>query len=199
MTDVIGIDPGTERSGWVLVKDSKPVRWGWDSNNTVTKLIEDLNSGVFVAVEYMRPRGLPTSQDEMDTMFQLGRMTATVSDRMLSKVSRHSVKMHLLGQARGNDSNIRQALIDLFGGDRFAIGNVKCKTCKGKGWNGVGRPKCNDCHHVYESGADQQIVCPIGCGFEVHPGVLAGISGHVWSALAVAMTFIALEESEVAM
>jgi hypothetical protein len=198
MSKILAIDPGNERSGWVEMIDEKPIAWGWDTNLDVRLRVDGDKWGA-VAIEYMRPRGMPTSQDEMDTMFELGRMTARLPVDEIAKVSRKDVKMFLLGRATGTDQNIRQALIDLFGGDRHAIGGIKCKTCKGKGWNGAGRPRCMDCHHTYEAGADQNIVYPIGCGYEVHPGVLHGVTGHAWSALGVGVTYIAAANSEVAM
>ena len=204
MSKILALDPGKERSGWVELEDEKPIAWGWDTNEDVRTRIS--HSGTWpwdaVAVEYMQPRGMPTSQDEMDTMFELGRMTAMVDETQLAKVSRKDVKMFLLGRATGTDANIRQALIDLFGGDRHAIGAIKCKTCKGKGWNGVGRPMCEDCHHSQErnvAGVDMRL--EYGCGYEVEPGVLHGLTGHSWSALGVGVTYIAAanSNSEVAM
>jgi hypothetical protein len=197
MSKILALDPGKERSGWVELEDEKPIAWGWDANEDVRTRIS--HSGTWpwdaVAVEYMQPRGMPTSQDEMDTMFELGRMTAMVDGTQLAKVSRKDVKMFLLGRATGTDANIRQALIDLFGGDRHAIGAIKCKRCKGKGWNGVGRPMCDDCHHSVGTTSNGWA----GCGYEVEPGVLHGLTGHSWSALGVGVTYIAAANSEVAM
>jgi len=200
MSKILALDPGKERSGWVELEDEKPIAWGWDANEDVRTRIS--HSGTWpwdaVAVEYMQPRGMPTSQDEMDTMFELGRMTAMVDETQLAKVSRKDVKMFLLGRATGTDANIRQALIDLFGGDRHAIGGIKCKTCKGKGWNGVGRPMCEDCHHSQERNVAGVDMRPeYGCGYEVEPGVLHGLTGHSWSALGVGVTYIAAANSGV--
>jgi hypothetical protein len=60
---------------------------------------------------------------------------------------RATVKAHLCRSAKAKDSNVRQALIDLFGGKENAIGTKKT------------------------------------------PGPLYGISGDVWAALAVAVTW----------
>ena len=193
MSKILAIDPGNERSGWVEMIDEKPIAWGWDTNTDVRLRVDGDKWGA-VAIEYMRPRGMPTSQDEMDTMFELGRMTGGLPVDEIAKVSRKDVKRFLLGRATGTDQNIRQALIDLFGGDRHAIGGIKCKTCKGKGWNGTGRPRCMDCHHKIDLCTPE-----VGCGYEVHPGVLHGVTGHAWSALGVGVTYIAAANSEVAM
>ena len=190
MSKILAIDPGNERSGWVEMIDEKPDVWGWDTNADVEAKIENTRYEA-LAVEYMQPRGMPTSQDEMDTMFQLGRMTASYENDRIAKVARKDVKMFLLGRAIGTDANIRQALIDLFGGNRVAIGAIKCTTCKGKGWNGVGRPHCDDCHHREPKLTDGHKTYEVGCGYEVHPGVLHGVTGHAWSSLGVGVTYIA--------
>jgi hypothetical protein len=162
MSNLLAIDPGSQRSGWCEIADNTPVKWGWDTNEDVRSLVNVTDRGGYVAVEYMRPRGMPTGQDEMDTMYELGRMTAGIPADYVAKIARKDVKMFLLGRASGTDANIRQALIDLFGGNRHAIGEH-------------------------------------GCGYEVHPGVLHGVTGHAWSALACGMTYLASKGNEVAL
>jgi hypothetical protein len=86
------------------------------------------------------------------------------------------------------DKDVRQAVIDHYGGDAKAIGGKKCGTCKGKGWVGRGRPKCEDCGEftgIFD-----------GTGYETPPGPLHGVSGHAWSALAVGLTWLAQQEAE---
>jgi hypothetical protein len=195
MSNLLAIDPGSQRSGWCEIADNTPVKWGWDTNEDVRSLVNVTDRGGYVAVEYMRPRGMPTGQDEMDTMYELGRMTAGIPADYVAKIARKDVKMFLLGRASGTDANIRQALIDLFGGNRHAIGAIKCVTCKGKGWNGTGRPPCKDCHHMVADGREPEH----GCGYEIHPGVLHGVTGHAWSALACGMTYLASKSKEMAL
>ena len=84
------------------------------------------------------------------------------------------VCMHLCKNNRAKDPNIRQAIIDLYGGEDKAIGNKKCPKCKGKGWSGAGRPVCPVCD---------------GKKWRLPPGPLANVSEDIWAALAVAITF----------
>lgn len=205
--NVIGLDPGSKKSAWVLYDGGEPVRWGYDMNSFVRVLLANSATNfppgpVLLAVEYMRPRGLPTSQDEMDTMFELGRMVQTWNGEW-KPVSRHEVKLHVCGHAKAKDANIRAALIDRFGGSSALLGTPKCPTCKGKG--DVTCPTCRgrrllkggvpcSCSQglLVPAGVPGRVECPTCRGLG-HPrgstaGVLHGLSGDAWSALAVAVT-----------
>ena len=90
------------------------------------------------------------------------------------RILRATIKNNLCGLASAKDKNIRQALIDRYGGNEHAIGGVKCSNCKGKGRVGRDRVTCGICN---------------GGGWKHPPGPLKGIAGDVWSALAVAVTY----------
>lgn len=180
---ILGIDPGNTKSAFVVFDGTKPVKFGkWD--NPV--LLRELQVGTTTissrcAIETMKPRGMPTSFEEMQTQLWAGRFYQAWFDRQggfkfalnePEQVFRHDVKMFHCGRATANDSNIRRALIDRFGGDNVAIGGVKCPKCKGKGWSGRGRLICEDCN-------GEKWLHP--------PGPLAGISADCWSALAIAV------------
>ena len=40
MATILAIDPGTTHSGWCLLEDSKPVKWGWDDNVDIVNALE---------------------------------------------------------------------------------------------------------------------------------------------------------------
>lgn len=179
MTVILAIDPGPTHSGYVVYGDAGDGPRVFEAESAIANF--SLAHRVFgrpeewtLAVEYMRPRGQPMSKESMDTMFALGRMTAEAPESDIIKVAREDVKLYLCGTMRGiSDANVRQALIDLFGGRDKAIGGVKCPKCKGKGWFGAGRPECPECK---------------GTKWLHPPGPLFKVSGHAWSALAVAVT-----------
>jgi len=173
MTDVLAIDPGTTKSGWCYIQDGEPLDWGWFDNEKIYTLIGSF--GCQVVIEDVAHYGMPVGRDVFETIRWTGRFDrhAEASALPVAYVTRPDVKLALCGSPRANDSTIRQALIDRYGGDEIAVGGKKCKGCKGKGWLGRDHAPCEDCD-------SRGTVTPAG--------VLHGISGHVWSALAVGLT-----------
>ena len=84
-------------------------------------------------------------------------------------VERPDIKLVLCGSRAAKDPNVRQALIDRWGGDSVAVGGKKCPECRQRRTQQSG---CGLCR---------------GSGWEHPKGVLYGIGSHVWSALAVAV------------
>lgn len=129
----LAIDPGNERSAYVLYDcdAGRPTEFGILKN-------DELLGGVYamrgprpgadhLAIEYMAPRGMPTSQEEMDTCVWVGRFVEAFAGPW-SKVLRRKVKSTICGSQRARDGNIRQALIDRWGGKDVAVG---CKAAPG--------------------------------------------------------------------
>ena len=178
---VLAIDPGTTKSGWCLLEDGAPTDWGWDDNDV---LITEMHADATLVIEDIGNYGMAVGRDTFDTCKWMGRFDqAHTTDAIF--IPRPTIKTHLCGVASAKDGNVRQALIDRFGGDEVAVGGKKCQTCKGKGWVGRDHDPCGDCH------------CDLGalnnndnCGYLTHPGPLKGISGHAWSALAVGVTYL---------
>lgn len=177
----IGLDPGTTRTAWIeLGANGVPVNWAWEANETVVRHIRRnwyRSDSLFkFAIEWITSQGMAVGKDIFDTVRWVGRFQEAyerppnAKDTLL--IPRSDIKLDLCGSARAKDANVRQALIDFYGGQQKAIGGVKCKRCKGRGWSGRGRPTCLEC---------------AGSGWQALPGPLYGISGHCWSALSVAV------------
>ena len=173
MTEILAIDPGTTKSGWCYIIDGEPLDYGWFDNEKIYTLIKSFTCPV--VIEDVAHYGMPVGRDVFETIRWTGRFDYLAGSLGLAVtyITRPDVKLALCGSARANDGTIRQALIDRFGGDEVAIGGKKCKTCKGKGWTGRDHAACEDCD---------------GRGTVTPAGSLYGISGHVWSALAVGLT-----------
>ena len=95
--------------------------------------------------------GMAVGAEVFETVFWIGRFIQAWSmggafDRW-SRVYRKDIKLHLCGSMRAKDSNIRQAILDRFGGKTKALGSKR------------------------------------------EPGPLYGARSHIWSALAVAITW----------
>ena len=187
---ILAIDAGTTKSGWVLVQSDiglKPVEWGFWDNEELEILITDTDReqqrdhALHVVFEDIQSYGMPVGLDVFETVKWLGELRHVCKDKEIpySFIKRSEVKNFLCRTNRASDKNVRQALIDYYGGDDVAIGGKKCLECKGKGWSGRGRVECNVCS---------------ASGFQTQKGLLNGISGHVWSALAVAVSFYNLKE-----
>ena len=175
MTDILAIDPGTTKSGWVFMVNGNPIDYGWFDNEKIFTLLKMYQC--VVVIEDVGHYGMPVGKDVFDTIRWTGRfdyLATEICKLELVYMKRADVKLHLCFSPRANDSTVRQAIIDKFGGDRIAIGGKKCIVCKGKGWAGVGRPPCLECNQT---------------GYETPPGPLKGISGHVWAALGVGLTY----------
>ena len=150
---ILAIDPGYERSAWLVLADGRPVDMGIDDNEDLrwSLRIGELSHDVMV-VEKVESYGMAVGREVFDTVFWAGRLTeaAIGPDRgdgvRVVQLPRRAVKLHLCQSARAKDANIRAALLDRFGGSAAK-------------------------------------------GTKARPGPLYGVSGDLWSALAVAVTY----------
>lgn len=175
MTLILGLDPGSTWSAVVALDTAGPIDginapgsiedWRYLENPAMGEWLRTTphRGRAVLAVEMMAPRGMPTSLEEMQTLRWLGRFDRDWSGPSVD-VTRMQEKMHLCGQARAKDANVRQALIDLWGGSAAL---AKRKECKRK-------------RHV-EACCGGRLVLQ-------EAGALSMMSGDLWAALAVAVT-----------
>lgn len=142
------IDPGTTYSAIVGIRDGKVVAASKQLNLEVLDILLRNPLGAdHIAVEMVACYGLPVGAEVFETVLWIGRYIQAWG-KPHTQVFRKDVKMHLCGQTKAKDANVRQALIDRCGpGKDKAIGTKK------------------------------------------NPGPLYGISGDVWAALAVGVTW----------
>lgn len=113
---ILAIDPGTRQSGWVEFSDGKVLRSGVTENEAMLVQLIGYNLGTTLAIEMMRARGMPVSNDEMETLVWIGRFQQQWhTPRAVRLVYRGDVKMRVCGSMKAKDANIRQALIDMLG------------------------------------------------------------------------------------
>lgn len=182
---LLSIDPGNRESGYVLLEGGSPDQFAKLPNEELLRLVwDEINADVLV-VEFPVARGMPASNELFQTVFWIGRFVQAWIEREPDAewhpVDRKDVKLAICEDPRAKDANIRQALIDRYGGESVAIGGVKCPKCKGKGWFGTGRPTCPEC-------AGKRWLHP--------PGPLYGMRRDVWAALAVGITFLEKRDNE---
>ncbi len=182
---VLAIDPGCSQSAFVLYDGVKPLSFGKWANET---LLREMQVGTSLTASHCvieqishYGSGMAVGAEVFDTCYFSGRLMQVWWDRQggdkfglneATLIKRATVKTHVCGSAKAKDGNVRQAMIDKWGGDSVAIGGKKCVNCKGKCYTGRERKPC-------------------GCdgGFETPPGPLKGISADCWQALALAVTF----------
>jgi hypothetical protein len=162
---ILAIDPGPEQSAYVLYDaDNRDVhRSGKLDNKPMLRRLEefkayDIDRKHVLVVEMIASYGMPVGREVFETCVWIGRYIEAWRSNGLDvdlpydTLYRSIVKHHLCGSMRAKDGNVRQALIDAFGGKEKAIGK------------------------------------------KATPGPLYGVSGDVWAALAVAVTYANRQE-----
>ena len=147
--NVLAIDPGTNESAYVLWNGQKPLLFGIVSNEEMFERLTTfatIPDAPLLVIEKVESYGMAVGAETFETVHWSGRFHQYWNDIggrcEVTMLGRKAVKLHLCNTTTAKDPNIRQALIDRFGGP--------------------GVKKC--------------------------PGVLYGVSKHVWAALAVAVT-----------
>lgn len=173
-TVIMAIDPGSTESGYVVIQGTdfpnNPSRFGKILNSEMTQKVRNFarHSGfrLVLLIEMPACYGMAVGKTVFETCAVVGYLEATFwmhsegnPDRECQRIYRKksneegvpSVCMELCKNNRAGDSNIRQAIVDLYpatGGGKTPVKGTKDK-----------------------------------------PGPLFGISGDVWAALAVALTY----------
>lgn len=114
------IDPGDKESGWIVLDDETPLRFGKCLNQALLSDLRAADANLLV-VEYLAAMGMPTAQEVLDSQFWLGRFVQAWGGPW-KPIRRHEVKMAMCGNMRAKDPHIRQAIIDRYGGKETAIG-----------------------------------------------------------------------------
>jgi hypothetical protein len=120
---ILAIDPGTEQSAFVLFdrKEKRIIDKNIVPNDEMVSLCSALNRGQEdVAIEMIASYGMPVGKEVFETCVWIGRFKQAAIECGINPelVYRKDVKMHLCGNTRAKDANIRQALIDLLGKDK---------------------------------------------------------------------------------
>lgn len=170
---ILSLDPGTTQTAWLLFEDGRPTIWDIEPNDNILSMIAELDSPV--VYEMITSQGMAVGAETFETVWWIGRFHqhAEMCNLACHRVYRRECKSHLCGNQKAKDANIRQALIDLYGGSSAISKGKKCPECKGRG-STRHEAICSACE-------GRRLAEPLG--------VLAGISSHCWAALAVAKTW----------
>lgn len=202
---LLSIDPGSEESAFLYCYVKEPEEWALpfgvepmvlkmlknnpDAATTAWAFSKSGPGAHHMAIEVMHgifilPGKKPkvVGRDQLETQFWAGVFASPVMSRgrrvdRVTRATATSVVTKEISGAKG-DPNVRRALVDVYGGEKVAVGGGRCKTCKkAGGWIGRTRRDCPNCKAGHGA-----------TGFESPPGVFAGWTGsHGFAALAVAI------------
>lgn len=124
--NILAIDPGSEESAWVVYDNGRLVNFAIDDNErllgrirlprgTVEGDILSLRHDA-VVIERIASYGMAVGESVFETVRWAGRFEEAAHPLPVHRVTRREVKLHLCGQSRAKDANVRQALIDRYGG-----------------------------------------------------------------------------------
>jgi hypothetical protein len=136
VTAIVALDPGTTQTGWCKVDFAKRtpviVAKGISPNGDVLAALRSGQlDGDTVACEQIRSYGMAVGKEVYDTVEWCGRFREAVYENWPEGtpwvyIPRLSVKLKLCGSPRAKDTNVRQALLDLYpatgGGKNPAVG-----------------------------------------------------------------------------
>ena len=170
MPRILAIDPGTLESGYVIFEDGKIIDKGIEVNELLRDTIKIRDYDTLV-IEMVASYGMPVGKEVFETCLWIGRFIECTK-RKVKLIERRDVKLHLCKNATAKDSNIRQAVIDKYGGDSKALAGKKCSCKNGETKTKIPKPclKCN------------------ATGWIIQPGPLYYVSSHEWAALGLALT-----------
>ena len=111
---VLAIDPGNRQSAWCMIDGEtlKPLSFGKDENQVVLDAVQHLSYDSIV-IERVASYGMAVGRDVFETCEWVGRFTQAASVPP-DYVYRQEEKLHICGDSRAKDTNIRRALIDRF-------------------------------------------------------------------------------------
>ena len=127
---VLAIDPGTFKSAFIVFNTQAKgiLEAGIVDNEELEKHIRQLSWLYKVmVVEMVKSYGNVIGDSLLGTCVWIGRFIAynTMAGKDYDLIIRKEIVNRVCHNSRASDKNVRQALIDLYGGTEIAIGNKK--------------------------------------------------------------------------
>lgn len=125
---VFAIDPGNIESAYCVIdaKTLRPLKFGKVENEALLGMVRDFalpgEAPELAVIERIASYGMAVGRDVFETCEWLGRFAEAAIEREVpvAYVYRRDEKLHICGDPRAKDANIRRALID-----RFAMHDMK--------------------------------------------------------------------------
>jgi hypothetical protein len=125
---ILAIDPGPEQSASVWLVNGLPHDPEKQSNESLLDWLISYQpeTGDVLAIEMIASYGMAVGREVFETCVWIGRFAQAWHNWPFHFIYRRDVKVFLCQSARATDSNIRAALIDMYGGSKLvAIGNKR--------------------------------------------------------------------------
>lgn len=137
---VVGLDPGTTHTALVLW-DGESARYFYEDNNSILDRLDKMPVDLEIACEMIASYGMAVGATTFETCLWIGRYIQTrhfgEAAGRFHLVYRKDIKMHLCGSMRAKDANVRQALIDRFGGVGTKKNPGKLYGIASHGWSAL--------------------------------------------------------------
>lgn len=113
---VLGIDPGTTQSAYVLWDGGHVIEADIIANHTMLMVL-NLMRGVadLCVIEKIASFGMAVGAEVFETVYWTGRFAQCWHVEGVVRIPRLEIKIHLCKSARAKDANVSQALKDRFG------------------------------------------------------------------------------------
>lgn len=126
---IMAVDPGTTQSAVVRIAQGENGEIQIDpfGIRPNVELLSRLRFGMtryILIIEKIESFGMAVGESTFETVDWSGRFREAHENKggRVVRLTRRAIKLHLCGTSRAKDGNIRQALIDRFGGKDVAIG-----------------------------------------------------------------------------
>lgn len=126
MTRILAIDPGSAQSAWLLLEDGQPAHFAIEPNDDILRRLRAHPDGPHwvigrppvdvVVIEQIESFGMAVGREVFDTVHWAGRFFEAARPIPVVQLPRIRVKQAICHDSRAKDANIRQALLDRFGG-----------------------------------------------------------------------------------
>ena len=114
--NILAIDPGSSRSGWVLLDGERVSEHGLDDNEMVVARLRAATGPCTVVLENIEPRQQPLGREVADTLRWIGRFMEAARPLPVHLVTRRAVTTHHIdGGTKDADKRIRARLLDRYG------------------------------------------------------------------------------------
>lgn len=115
---IVGIDPGTHESAYVIWDGSRVEVAAIVPNDTLLNLVPGFVINEIIAIEKIASYGMAVGAEVFETCVWTGRFMQAwhqIRREGLVRIPRLDIKLHLCHSPRAKDANVRQALIDRLG------------------------------------------------------------------------------------